>query len=219
MEFFNHKNTEILIVNYNTPDYIIELHNQIRNFVSEKMVINVVDGSDNLLKNRGVDYIVLDNKMKNILNEDKFSNHYLIGYNIHHGPGMDYGLKKIQKKYALILDSDIRIKKGGLLELFSKQINTENFICIGDKGIVNNSGFDDKVGIEYVHPRAMIIKISEYLTINESFHKHGAPCLNFMKKVKSEKLTNKLIHLSNDILNEYLILNGRGTVKIFGYNL
>ena len=219
MEFFNYKNTEILIVNYNTPDYILELYNQIREFISKKIVINIVDGSDELIKKRGVDYVILNGKMKNIINQDTNINHYLIGYNIHHGPGMDYGLRKIQKKYVLILDSDVRISKKGLLELFSKQINTENFICIGDMGIVNTSGRDSKVGIEYVHPRAMILKISEYLTINESFRKHGAPCLNFMKKVKSEKLTNKLIHLSNNVLNEYLIINGRGTVKIFGYNL
>jgi hypothetical protein len=43
---FNSDNTEILIVNYNTPDFIINLHSQIRDMVDTKMVINIVDGSD-----------------------------------------------------------------------------------------------------------------------------------------------------------------------------
>ena len=67
MEFFNYKNTEILIVNYNTPDYILELYNQIREFISKKIVINIVDGSDELIKKRGVDYVILNGKMKNII--------------------------------------------------------------------------------------------------------------------------------------------------------
>jgi hypothetical protein len=213
MDFFNHNNTEVLIVNYNTPDFILDLYNQIREFISEDIVINVVDGSDDLIKKRGVDYVVLNEKMKNVLSKDKNTNHYLIGYNIHHGPGMDYGLNKIQKKYVLILDSDVKIPKKGLLELFSKNV-TENFYCMGNIQIVDDRGMNiKKNGIKYVHPSVMILDKEFYIKFNTPFIKHGAPCLNFMRKINPEFLIDV-----TDIYS-YVDKGSRGTINIFGINL
>lgn len=213
MEFFNHTNTEVLIVNYNTPDFILNLYKQIREFISEDIVINIVDGSDDLIKKRGTDYVVLNEKMKNVLEQDENVNHYLMGYNIHHGPGMDYGLKKIQKKYVLILDSDVKIPKKGLLELFSKNV-IGNFYCMGNVQIVDGSGVNvNKYGIKYVHPSCMLIDRDFYIEFNTPFIKHGAPCLNFMKKVNSEFLIGV-----RDIYS-YVDKGGRGTRKLYGLNI
>jgi hypothetical protein len=210
---FTRENTEILIVNYNTPDFIIDLHSQIREMVDNEITINIVDGSDDKLINRGVEFIELNSKMKNLLNNDEYSNHYELGYNIHHGPGMDYGLKKIQKKYVLILDSDIILTKNGLLELFSMYYEKDIF-CIGSVEKVNEDGINISNGnVSYVHPRCMMIDKEFYMNFKTPFIKHGAPCINFMIKINK----NNIINITE--LSSYVNHISRGTVKLFGYNI
>ena len=213
MDFFNDNNTEILIVNYNTPDYIIRLHSQIREYISSEITINIIDGSDEKLKIRGDEFPQLNKRMELILKEDKFTNHHLIGYNIHHGPGMDYGLKKIQKKYVLILDSDVEVCNKGLLNIFSKNI-TKEFYTMGRIVTVDDGGNNTHInGYEYVHPSTMMLDREFYMGFDIPFIKHGAPCLNFMKKINPKFL----IDIKN--IDDYVKYVGRGTRKFFGMNL
>ena len=45
-----------------------------------------------------------------MLNDEKNFNVKRFGYNIHHGPGMDYAIKNSNYEYQLILDSDVSLK-------------------------------------------------------------------------------------------------------------
>jgi hypothetical protein len=210
---FNSNNTEIIIVNYNTPDFIIRLHSEIREFIGDDITIHIVDGSDGRLQKRGINIINLNEELKIILEKDINSNHHILGYNIHHGPGMHWAIsEKVSKEYVLILDSDVSILKDGLLNLFSDNYEIDKY-CYGLMCKVNESGFDVPDGSPYIHPSTMLLNVNFYLDFKFNFIKHGAPCIDFMRNIDS----NKLKGISN--LDDYRFISGRGTVNLFGYNL
>lgn len=211
---FNEKNTEILVVNYNTPDYIIEQYKSIRKYIGDDISINVVDNSDKKISKRGKKIEVLNKDLYDIPNKDINFKIYKIGKNIHHGPGMDYGINQIKTDYILILDSDVKLHKN-LLSLFNKYIK-KDFTCIGLKIFVNQKGFNvSDGGILYIHPSCLLLSKEKYTNKNVKFIKHGAPCLDFMKKCDD----NELIGVDNKELSEYRDINGRGTVKYYGLGL
>ena len=208
----NTENIGIVIVNYNTPDLILRLYYQIRLFLENISVI-IVDGSDRRLVKRGNDIIKLNESMKEILMKDDFVIHEKFGYNIHHGPGMDFGIKNLEKDHILLLDSDAQVVKNPIV-LFNKYYK-ENYFCIGKCEFVNDRGCNVKNGIPYIHPSIMLINRKKYIEFNNPFIKHGAPCINFMKKVDK----NELIDIEPKEIENYFIRGSKGTVSIFGYNL
>jgi len=210
---FNEKNLEILTVNYNTPDYIINQYKSIRKFLGNKFIINVVDNSDHKIKKRGKKIIDLNKDLYNISVEDNNFKIFKIGKNLHHGPGMDYGINNIKSDYILILDSDVKFKKPNFLKDCSKKY-IEGFNCIGLSITVDKTGHNTNgKGIKYIHPSIMILNRKEYHKIEANFIRHGAPCIEYMNKVKKEKLIN-----FNNI-KEYFDYSYRGTIKYYGLSL
>lgn len=210
---FNEKNTQILVVNYNTPDYIIEQYKSIRKYIGDDISINIVDNSDKKISKRGKKIEVLNKDLYDIPNKDINFKIFKIGKNIHHGPGMDYGINQIKTDYILILDSDICILHN-LLEIFKNNYKS-NFNCMGLLMYVDKTGHktNKKNGIKYIHPSVMLIDRDKYLNNEKKFKKHGAPCIDYMVNVND----NELVDIKN--IRDYVEYRGRGTVSLYGINL
>lgn len=210
----NNDNIEIITVNYNTPDFIVRQYNSVRKFIGDNILYTVIDGSDKRILDRGKDTQKHKDILNNIIENDKNSRIYKLGYNIHHGPGMDYGVRKSNKKFSLILDSDVCIKKYGILNAFEGYFN-ENMFCMGHVVYVDNLGYnvDTLKGIKYVHPSVMLLDNEKYKNINNNFIKHGAPCIHVMEEVTDDKKI--FVKEIRDLLH----FKVRGTLDIYGLNI
>jgi glycosyltransferase involved in cell wall biosynthesis len=135
--------------------------------------------------------------------------------NIHHGPGMDEGIKKAFTKWILLFDSDCILYRNGLIEKMAEKASGETY-AIGKKMIVNDYGFiaeGSEKGYAYIHPHCALINKEKYLTLSP-FEKHGAPCLaNFIAAGE------KNYELVGFPVEDYVYHFGRGTVNKTGYNL
>lgn len=201
-------NVEILSVHYKTPDLIYNQYKTIRQFYPE-IKYRIIDGSD-------------DNKKYFIDLEKKDSNFSVqrLGFNIHHGPGMDFGLKTSDKDFLLIIDSDVSLKKPLLNEMF----DLFNGYSVGKLITINSDGYElwqkpneSKINFiyKYTHPYCMLINKKRYLDF-KPFIKHGAPCLQSMIDLYEKGLTKELTNF--DITN-YVELKIRGTRSRWGINL
>lgn len=107
-----------LTINYNTPEYLERLLRSFRKFYDIPYL--VIDGSDeqyykpiaDISYRYKVDLIHFD-------------------YNIHHGPGMAYGINQINTDQVLLVDSDMIIHSGGWLEMMIDELRPESY-GIGD---------------------------------------------------------------------------------------
>ena len=137
--------------------------------------------------------------------------------NIHHGPAMDQGLRTLNTPYVLFLDSDCELLRGGFLEAMTAlgEEKTNNY-AVGKLVFMNKRGFDVKESngaIAYIRPICLLIKRKTYLTLPR-FRRHGAPCLENMKKAVEEGLL-----LLDFPVFEYVTHKGRGTAEEYGYRL
>lgn len=199
---------EIISVHYKTPELIYRQYESIRKFYP-KIKYRIIDGSD--------DNILYFNDL-----EKKDNNFSVIkfGYNIHHGPGMDYAIKTSDYTDLLILDSDVWIQKPMIEDMIKLHLG----YSVGKKIIVDSTGFeswqktntgDSQFIYEYIHPYCMLIKKSEYLKYSP-FIKHGAPCINAMVDIYKKNKTENLISFP---IEEFIKLEIRGTRKKWGINL
>jgi glycosyltransferase involved in cell wall biosynthesis len=163
-----------LCVNYNTPGLLDRMLSGLRKFYSFDMI--VVDGSDK---------VHFPDVEKVVEKYDNVELHHF-GYNIHHGPGLDYGIKFIEDEKIMVIDSDIEIFKGDLIELMDEQLKSDSY-GIGDVQFVNVKGYnvhgEVKKGslrvIPYLHPAFMLINRSIALQWPMPI-KHGAPMIETM---------------------------------------
>jgi hypothetical protein len=206
--FINMNDTEIVSVHYKTPDYIYAQYNSIRKFYPS-IKYRIIDGSDD----KKIYFQDLEKKDTNF-SVNRF------GYNIHHGPGMDHAIKTSNKKFLLILDSDVSLKS----PLIDDMLKVFSGYAVGKKIIVNSKGYsswqtsndgDNNFIYEYVHPYCMLVNKEEY-NKHSPFVKHGAPCIQSMMDIYNKKLTNML---TNFEIENYVNLVTRGTRKIWGINL
>jgi hypothetical protein len=211
-EPISRNNLSILTVNYNTPDFIFNLINSIRN-EDKNIEINIIDGSDYRLIERGDIIVEINNKLKKELIEANNINHYSFGYNIHHGPGMHIALSRIiRSKYVLIIDSDCWLEKNSL-EYIISYLSTKNFTAAGLKIDVNSAGINVNKGYKYIHPSMMVINKYKYNKSLYNFELHGAPCLKFMLNTPDEEL------IKIDNIKKYISTIKRGTRNHFGMGL
>ncbi len=216
----------VLTVNYNTPDLILNLVSSFRKFYNNPFLI--VDGSD-------ADKY---NELKELLKDFEEIEIHHFDFNIHHGPGLEYGFKYLKDKQILVLDSDVTILKKGFLEDLKKNLPKEAY-GIGDCQFVDEKGWNvgsrkgahglresemTEGGYRYLHPAIMLVN-REIVMQYAMPEKHGAPMLSSMKDIHDKGMSRLLIHsewVYNDFRNEkkiYTIHPWMGTVSRTGYNL
>jgi hypothetical protein len=203
--------TTALTVNYNTPDLLESLLSSFRKFYDIPFL--VVDGSDE------VNY----EKIKG------YSNRFNVTlihwpYNIHHGPGMAYGIANIKTEQILLIDTDVFILRGGFLEDLQAKLLPENY-GIGCVGIVNENGVDVPDGkFKYLHPSFALINRDVVLKYPLPV-KHGAPMIEAMKAYPplqyEQWIVDDLVNSLNKTTenNNYIIHHWSGTCKLGGMNL
>ena len=196
----------ILTVNYNTPFFLIGLLESIEKFYPN-LKVYIVDGSDKKEEIK---------KAKRIVKGKKNVVLYSLGKNIHHGPGLHYGIKKIKNKYILLIDSDSLILKDGLIENLYSNLKdgygTGIIEYIDDKGKNVAKG----QGIPYLHPRCALIAKAKYLQYKPAI-KHGAPFIETMTDIFAHGDAGTLIEY--DDIDTYYHHIGSGTVThTGGYN-
>lgn len=199
---------KIVSVHYKTPDLIYNQYNSVRKFYPE-IKYEIIDGSDD-----GKKYFVdLEKKDSNFVVRR-------FGYNIHHGPGMDYAIKNSSEEFLLILDSDVSLKSS-LIEPMIKDftgISKGLRIMINKEGVSSlqsNKTKNRDFSYPYIHPYCMLIDRNKYISF-KPFKKHGAPCIDFMMDVYEKGQSDQLIHFD---INDYVNLVIRGTRSKWGINL
>lgn len=200
-----------LTINYNTPDFLERLLSSFRNYYSIPFI--VIDGSDSENYKMIIGY-VRKYKVKII--------HF--PYNIHHGPGLAFGIKYIQTDKILLLDSDLIVLKGGFVEDMERKL-WANAYGIGDIQIVNEGGMNVPDGIKYIHPACALLNRNIVLQYPLPVL-HGAPFIYAMKAIQEKGLSDKLlIHepwITNDFrisAKKFIIHDWKGTVdRTGGYN-
>lgn len=200
---------EIISVNYRTPDLTERMIKSIRQF-NQDIPLRIIDGS-------GLEWSENNCHLRSIMKEFKF-NMTVFNHNIHHGPGMDWGIKSSENEWVLTIDSDQFIMK----DVFEYEI-PENKFFIGQKCIVNKDGFgnegqeiNDEYNILYPHPRLCLIKVSEYKKYTP-FILHGAPCISTWTEVNLKDVDS--IHMIDFISEGYINNEGKGTLERWGWGV
>ncbi len=212
--------TKVLTVNYNTPNLVIRLITSLRQYHNNEILI--VDGSNKY------NYEKLKHLAKDLL--DIEIHHF--GYNIHHGPGLAYGITHLNCNKIMVFDSDV-IVHGKVIELLERNLKPDEY-GIGEIQFVNNDGWNigdwrypdfSKEGIKYLHPACMLINRKIALQYALPI-KHGAPVISTMIDIKNKGMTYLLNHseeIHQDMsfkVHKYIEHNFQGTVKLTGgYNL
>ena len=196
-------------MHYKTPELIYNQYKTVREFYPENPY-RIIDGSDD-----GVSYF------SDLEHNDVNFKVERIGYNIHHGPGMDYAIKNSAFEYLLILDSDVSLIKPPI----QKMMEVFSGYSVGKKIVVNANGIEkwqkkwwskSKPCIyTYIHPYCMLIKKDAYLQF-KPFKKHGAPCLDAMVDIFNQQKTHLLSEFQ---IEDYVNLVVRGTRGKWGINL
>lgn len=199
---------EILSVHYKTPELIYNQYKTVRMFYPQ-IKYQIIDGSDDK-----------KNYFHDLEKKDSNFSVKRFGHNIHHGPGMNYGIQNSKHDFILILDSDVSLKK----PLIQEMLQVFNGYSVGKKITVNSDGLsswqkntnnNNKYIYDYIHPYCTLINRKEYIK-HKPFIKHGAPCIESMIDLYNKKLTNLL---SNFDIETYVDLKIRGTRSKWGINL
>ncbi|MHB9056785.1 MAG: glycosyltransferase [Paludibacteraceae bacterium] len=202
---------EIVSVHYKTPDYIYEQYSSVRKLYPD-FDYRIIDGSDD-----GEVYFLDLEK-----NDSKFKVERL-GYNIHHGPGMDYAIKNSSHDFLLILDSDVTLKK----EVLSQMVEKYTGYAVGRKRMVNALGmqkgeipwigkfFPKSFKYVYIQPLCMLINKEAYMHY-KPFFKHGSPCIDAMIDIYKKKQVHLLAEF---LVDDFLGIKYQGTAKKWGMNI
>ena len=137
--------------------------------------------------------------------------------NRHHGPAMDQALRSVNTPFALFIDSDCEVLKGGFVEaMLARAGEDRQNYAMGKKIFMNDRGFDvpERPGAHpYIRPICMLVRREFYLRL-PPFERHGAPCLANMQAALASGYG--LIHFP---VEEYVRHEGRGTASRHGYRL
>lgn len=193
---------EILVVSYNKSNLIQQLIQSYFKYNYNKYKLHIIDGSIIKEEKEKIKEICKNNNIKLTL----------FDYNIHHGPGLHYGILKSDSTYLFLMDSDALFIKEGLIEKLLIEI--ENHFGIGKIEYVNKDGWNvekSNNSINYLHPNCCLISKEKYLS-NYSLRLHGAPFITTMSKLNTT--LKEFIDLNN-----YVNRGTQGTCKEFGYNL
>lgn len=200
-----------LSVNYNTPDLLDRMLDGFRAMYDIPLLI--VDGSDerNFRRTEAVVAKYYDIEI----------HHF--AYNIHHGPGMAYGISQITDERIVVIDTDIVFINPGVIERMDAELPADKY-GIGDVQTIDARGFNAPRGTPYLHPALMLINRSVYERFPEPI-KHGAPMIRAMEAIhrSGEDLLVSAPYMTNDFREKrkiYIAHDWQGTVKrTGGYHL
>jgi glycosyltransferase involved in cell wall biosynthesis len=196
---------EALVVNFQTPDLLVNAIESFRRFYPGTSLIIVDngsrDGSGNVLRE-------LEGRWPQV------TRLLFLKKNIYHGPALHRGLQIASHDYVYIFDSDTITFRGGFLEEMTGVLDTEPLAyAVGMVDNANKRGFLAAGGVPFTRTAHMMIRRSMYMNLPPFVH-HGQPTLaNFRRAaergyaVRPFPIETYVKHLS------------RGTAARFGYGL
>lgn len=196
--------TTALIVNYGTPDLTRAAVWSLRSLYPQLPIVVVDNGSPDDSRER----------LAALAGEAGGVTLFTPASNLHHGPGLDFGIRRITTPWVLTFDSDCVAYRGGFLEGMHEAAGREPAAyMVGQLHQVSDDGFDVPAGHPYVHPKCALVRRDAYLLL-PPFERHGAPCL----ANEREALRQQLALLPYPV-REYVLHIGEGTVRRYGYRL
>ena len=147
-----------ITVCYNTKDFMKAAYDSIRKFHPD-MPIVVVNGSD------------LNDPCTLYLSSIRSNNTKVMamGRNIGHGRGLDYGIRRVNTKYAMLFDTDIEMLKSPVKQMLNKMeddsfgIGSVSKIGYDGNNCGKSKGHKIKGCLSYLHPFFQIINVANYL--------------------------------------------------------
>ncbi len=159
-----------LTINYNTPALLSRLLRSLRAHAAVPVL--VVDGSDRATWRLAARFTA--RRYGAAIHQP--------GYNIHHGPGMDFGIRYLAADWVLVVDSDVELVRDGVVPLLTTHAAADVY-AVGTVQPVDDGGIDDPDGpIAYLHPRLMLLNRAAYLA-NPPATRHGAPMIEPMRRL------------------------------------
>jgi hypothetical protein len=155
-------------VHYNTPDLLERMLASVRERYSD-VEITVIDGSDH------------PSSRKEVKRQTRRFGARLksLGYNIHHGPGLDLGIRRARLPRVLLLDTDLVLVDLHPIERLLQHL-PRNGYGAGQVSTVDRDGvWAPDAPIHYLHPRFMLVNRDVYLRYPAAI-KHGAPMIQPM---------------------------------------
>lgn len=176
-----------LTVCHNTKELLKSAVESFREFHPDMKLI-IIDGSD--FGDPCYDYV------QEIASD--VTDVYRMGYNIGHGRGMDFGIRKIETRYALIFDSDTVMVKSPVKRML--EMMEPDTYGIGYLEKTAYDGFEYGAKPEHrarpymymLHPYFHLIQVSEYFKFAPYVH-HGAPCFKAALDIHRKGLTARII--------------------------
>jgi len=218
------ENVEIISVNYCTPDLIERLIKSVRD-IEGNYPIRIIDGSDREPFKTQIK-AVCDNYTNVTLQQ--------LGYNIHHGRGMDLGVSNTSSEWVLIIDSDNFISQPTIENMLYYCQTNDKKICAyhcwtNSYGLSYGRNETHFGNVLYYHPALFLIRKDYYVWLKANdagFIHHGAPCIAMMNFLHKNKLSTEVGVTLADAFGfhpkyygDWVNLESRGTVNRFGYNL
>ena len=159
----------IVTVSYNAPDLVEGLLRTLRRFYTNR--VYVIDGSNPDVAER----------IRAITDGHDNVEFIPFGYNLHHGPGMDWAINHLGLSgEVLFLDSDVEVVNAGFLESLHARLTPRMYGC-GNVRLVNEQGYEQPADgpLRYLHPACMLVNIDVMRQWPRPI-KHGAPLIATM---------------------------------------
>lgn len=207
----------VIMVCYNTKDLARKAYESVRKFYPDISMI-IVDNSDR--NDPCTDYVAMLKSGKTRVIRP--------GRNIGHGPGMDTGIRNVGTRYALLMDSDVVIRRDcisamiknmgdgtfgvGKIVHVSRWGNSEGKPAYMNPKAIKYYAYYGKPGrkhtIPYLHPYFHLINVEKYRKLKPYVH-HGAPCVLTMLDLYNKGRSRRV--LVNFPVEKYVAHRGRGT--------
>jgi GT2 family glycosyltransferase len=193
-----------IIVNYGTPDLARAAVWSLRSFYPDLPIVVVDNASPDDSRAR----------LATLAKEAGGVTVMTASSNLHHGPGLDYALRRVVTPWVLTFDSDCVAYRSGFLQgMQAAAAGDSAAYMVGQLHRVDEAGFDDEGGHPYIHPKCALVRREAYLLL-PPFERHGAPCLANERAAAAQGLS-----LIDYPVREFVLHLGEGTVKRFGYGL
>lgn len=214
-------NVEIISVNYNTPDLIDRLLYSVLKR-EDKYPTRIIDGSDR------APFI---EQIQDVCSKYSYVRLEQLGYNIHHGRGLDYAISSSTYDWVLCMDSDNYFLQSMLERMYNATVEQHKMMC-GYYCYVDNGASarpdrleDQSHYILYYHPSLLLINKNFYMELRKvgcGFVHHGAPAIRMAIYLNGKDVGLKLdqaLGFDYKDIGQWINLQSRGTVNRFGYNL
>lgn len=173
-----------VICQYHTPHLIRLCLESLLRFYPDLPIL-IVDNSDTRLESSSAYCDMMSDTNNNIVTIDRS------GINSH-GMSMEDGIKLVDTRFAVFLDSDIIVERGGWIEdmlaMFREDgalYATGSVMYVTRRNDACGAPDGDEDAMPYAHPSCSIYDLNKHRRLEKKFCNHGAPCVYSVKEALS----------------------------------